>query len=81
MAPLETVWTQILYLDEQRKAVRSDRMRFQLKVSIATFEPNDVQQVIAISFRGEGVQKRSPISGFPVSLKELRRRVKDALAF
>ncbi|KAF2466166.1 uncharacterized protein BDR25DRAFT_317959 [Lindgomyces ingoldianus] len=58
--------------DEQRNEVRTLGKRFRIAVTISTFDVENAQQVLAVRLKNRNTS--IPISGFPVTLKELHSR-------
>ena len=76
-------WTPIKLTDNWRHAVRTEGAWFNLNCTIRTYEPTEMQQVIAVSLLPPKVEGNHyshiplPISGFPISFEELQRKAKS----
>ncbi|EON61597.1 hypothetical protein W97_00812 [Coniosporium apollinis CBS 100218] len=65
-------WKEIPFTSEQRNGVRTQKKWFAVDFMISTFDPNDTEQVIAVAFKDQAQDMRRSISGFPITLKELK---------
>ena len=65
--------TVIPLTDGQRSNIRMHRKRFRVQITITTFDPINTQQLIAVKLKGR--TRAIPISGFPVTLQELQKRM------
>ncbi|KAF2094251.1 hypothetical protein NA57DRAFT_80664 [Rhizodiscina lignyota] len=70
----EPRWTVIPFSDNQRNAIRTKRERFRVNFTMKTEDEVQKQQVIVVSFRNESLDVKNSISGFPVTLMELKKR-------
>jgi hypothetical protein len=76
-------WTQVKLNDNWKNRVRTGLTGgawFKVDCTISTHEPTEMQQVIAVSLLPPEEEEKHysykplPISGFPISFKELQRR-------
>jgi predicted acylesterase/phospholipase RssA/energy-coupling factor transporter ATP-binding protein EcfA2 len=67
-------WTPIPFTDQQRNAIRTQRDKFRVNFKIKTDDEADKQQVIVVCFRSERPEIKNAISGFPVTLVDLKKR-------
>ncbi|KAN0072294.1 hypothetical protein V8E54_009223 [Elaphomyces granulatus] len=73
-------WTQVKLKGNWKNRVRTGGAWFNVDCTISTHEPTEMQQVIAVSLLPPKEEEKHysykplPISGFPISFKELQRR-------
>jgi hypothetical protein len=73
-------WTKIEPMGNWKNRIRTGGSWFSVDYTISTHEPTEMQQVIAVSLLPPKEEEKHypfkplPISGFPISFKELQRR-------
>lgn len=75
-------WTKVKLADNWRNGVRTAGEWFNVECTISTYEPTEMQQVIAVTLAPPKEEEEHyssmpfPISGFPISFNDLQRRAK-----
>lgn len=75
-------WTEVKLADNWKNGVRMAGAWFNVECTISTYEPTEMQQVIAVTLAPPKEEEEHysympfPISGFPISFNDLQRRAK-----
>jgi hypothetical protein len=77
-------WSRIELQDNSRNGVRTGGAWFSVDCTISTYEPTEMQQIIAVSLCPPREEEKYysyhplPISGFPITFKELKKKALSA---
>lgn len=72
----ERPWKKISFSDQERRRVRTQRAWLRIEHNITPVEQQNTRQVLAVTLKRRGDEKKVPISGFPVEWRILQQRAR-----